>query len=528
MPAGGAQPLFLPSKGAEPPPGERMSEGMVTLDGDSLTLEQVGRIVLGGEKIEASADCLKKVKASRQAVDNIVEQGKTVYGITTGFGKFSSVRIDPEASDELQLNLIHSHSCGVGEIFEEKISRAMMLLRANQLLKGYSGVSIPVISLMIELLNRGITAVVPQQGSLGASGDLVPLAHMTLPLIGEGEVFYHGERRPAAGVLRAEGLRPVTLRAKDGLACINGTPAMTSVGVLSYLEAEKLAYEAELVASLSFEALRGVIDAYDEDVQTVRGFPEQTGVARRMRKILEGSHLVTKQGELRVQDAYTLRCIPQVLGACWQVLNYVREKLGIELNAATDNPLIFDGGEKVISGGNFHGEPVAFAMDFMKIGVAELADMSERRLERLINQQLSGDLPPFLCVNPGYESGVMIMQYTAASLVSENKTLAHPASVDSIPSSANQEDHVSMGTIGARHARQIVKNARNVIAIELICAAQAMEFRDQSKLAPRTKALYDAVRAIVAPITKDRIYSTDISNVSEWMRDGDWKDLFVE
>lgn len=500
---------------------------MVTLTGNTLTLEEIDRVIFKNENVRALPEAMEKAALSRKAVERIVRENKTVYGITTGFGKFSSVPITPEDSDELQLNLIHSHSCGVGEPFSEAISLTMLLLRLNTLLKGCSGVSMPVIGLMLELVNHRVAPVVPEQGSLGASGDLIPLAHMALVLIGEGEVFYKGARRPTPEVFEEIGIKPVVLRAKDGLAVINGTPSHTAVAVVALLEAEKLAFQAELTASMSLEALYGIIDVFDDDIQQVRGYPEQIDVARRFRRILEGSLLTTRQGERRVQDAYTLRCIPQVFGACRQVLGYVREKLSIEINAATDNPLIFDDGEKVLSGGNFHGEPVAFAMDFLKLAICEFASMSERRTERLINPQLN-DLPPFLSPRPGLETGVMILQYCAAALVSENKTLAHPASVDSIPTSANQEDHVSMGATAARHAYQIIQNTRNVIAIELLCAAQAAELRGSEKLAPATKAVFDTLRRFSAPIKKDRIFSEDIKKTADWMKNGDWSGLFLK
>lgn len=449
---------------------------MVELTGNTLTIEDVKKVILNGIYVTASPDSLRIVQKSRAAVDKIVDEKKVVYGITTGFGKFSDVFIDAGDVEKLQLNLIHSHACGVGEAFPEKVSRAMLLLRANALLKGYSGVRPVVIERLLDLLNAQIHPVIPQQGSLGASGDLAPLSHLALVLMGEGEVFYKGERQEAILALSKEGIAPITLKAKEGLALINGTQAMTAMGVINYIEAEQLALESEAIAAVTLEGLQGIIDAFDEDVHKARGYQQQVDVARRIREYLQDSKLVTKQGELRVQDAYSLRCIPQVHGASWQALDYVREKLEIEMNAATDNPLIFDGGEKVISGGNFHGQPIALAMDFMKIAIAELSNISERRIERLVNPQLS-DLPPFLSPEPGLQSGAMIMQYAAASLVSENKTLAHPASVDSIPSSANQEDHVSMGTIGSRHAYQIIQNVRRVLAIELICALQAAEYR---------------------------------------------------
>jgi histidine ammonia-lyase len=494
---------------------------MVILTGHTLTLEEVKRVLYRDEIVIASKESIEAVERSRKAVEDIVADKKVVYGINTGFGKFSDVLIEADDVEELQWNLIQSHACGVGEPFPEVVSRAMLLLRANALLKGYSGVRAIVIERLLDLLNAKIHPVVPQQGSLGASGDLAPLSHLVLALLGEGEVFYKGQRVPTIEALSKEGITPITLKAKEGLALINGTQAMTAMGVVGYLEAEQLAYESEAIAAMTIEGLRGIIDAFDERVHLVRGYRQQTEVAARIRDYLADSKLTTRQGELRVQDAYSLRCIPQVHGASWQALDYVKEKLEIEINAATDNPLIFEDGAKVISGGNFHGQPIALAMDFMKIAVAELANISERRIERLVNPQLN-DLPPFLSPAPGLQSGAMIMQYAAASLVSENKTLAHPASVDSIPSSANQEDHVSMGTIASRHAYAILQNTRRVLAIELICAMQAVEYRGVENMAPKTKKFYEAARKIVPSITKDRVFSKDIEAAAQWLKNVDW------
>lgn len=488
---------------------------MIKLTGNSLTLKEVEAVLYGYEEITIDEASLEKVDASRQVVEQIVADEQLVYGITTGFGKFSDVLIKSEYVEELQLNLIHSHACGVGEKFPEIVSRAMLLLRANTLLKGFSGVRRELIQMLVRMLNARIHPVIPQQGSLGASGDLIPLAHLALALLGEGEVAYRGKICPAIEALNAEGIKPIALQAKEGLALINGTQAMTAMGVLAYLEAEKIAYQAEFIAAISIEGLQGITDAFEEDVQLARGYTEQLEVARRLRKILKGSQLTTHAAELRVQDAYSLRCIPQVFGASWQALAYVRDKLETEINAATDNPLIFENG-KVISGGNFHGQPIALAMDLLKIAMAELANISERRIEQLINPSLN-DLPAFLSPQPGLQSGAMILQYCAASLVSENKTLAHPASVDSIPSSANQEDHVSMGTIASRHAYQIIQNTRQVLAIELICALQAVDFRGVDKMAPITREIYNEARKVTPSITKDRIFSYDIEKVKNWM-----------
>jgi histidine ammonia-lyase len=497
---------------------------MVVLTGSTLTLEDIKRVVMDDEPVMLCDMQREKIKLNRQTVEEMLIEKRVMYGINTGFGKFSDVRIEDDDLDELQLNLIHSHACGVGEPFDEKISKAMVLLRANALSQGYSGVRPALIQQLLDIVNAGIAPVIPQQGSLGASGDLAPLSHLALVLLGEGEVLYRGERMRTVDAFQQEGLIPISLKAKEGLALINGTQAMTAVGVITYLEMEKLLYQSELTAAMTMEGLQGIIDAFDADVHRVRGHQEQIDVAKRIRDSLQDSQLTTKQGEIRVQDAYTIRCIPQVLGACWQTLHYAKEKLTIEINAVTDNPLIFSDDNKVISGGNFHGEPIAFTMDFLKLGIAETANMAERRIERLVNPQLN-DLPAFLSPKPGLESGAMIMQYSAASLVSENKTLAHPASVDSIPSSANQEDHVSMGTIAARHALAMLQNTRRVIAIELICAMQAVEYRGIDKMAKETRRLYEMARDIVPSITKDRIFSTDIENLAAWLKEAQESDV---
>ncbi|MDQ0218758.1 histidine ammonia-lyase [Peribacillus cavernae] len=494
---------------------------MVELTGDSLTLGQIRQICFEGELVAISAVSMGKVVESRAAVEKIVAEKRTIYGINTGFGKFSDVIIAEDDVNDLQLNLIRSHACGVGDPFPEVVSRAMVLLRLNALIKGFSGIRPVTAEQLVTLLNSHIHPVIPQQGSLGASGDLAPLSHLALVLAGEGKVHYKGNVCTTQDVYRQEGLKPIVLQAKEGLALINGTQTMTAMGVINWLEASDLAYQSEWIAALTMEGLGGIIDAFHPAIHEVRGYPQQIAVAERLRNILSGSKLITRQGEKRVQDAYSLRCIPQVHGASWQALDYVKEKLEIEVNAATDNPLIFDGGKTVISGGNFHGQPIAIAMDFMKIAMAEFASISERRIERLVNPQLS-DLPPFLSPQPGLQSGAMIMQYCAASLVSENKTLAHPASVDSIPSSANQEDHVSMGTIAARHAYSIIQNVRRVLAIECICALQAVEYRGVEKIAPQTKSFYEEARKVVASINVDRVFSEDIERMAEWLNKGKW------
>jgi histidine ammonia-lyase len=491
---------------------------MITLTGSTLNLGQLKAILYQKSVVSLDEKAIDRVRKSRLAVEKIVREDRTVYGINTGFGKFSDVSIDEKDTKALQLHLIRSHACGVGDAFPEIVSRAMVVLRLNALLKGFSGIRAEVLERFAYMLNHQIHPVIPQQGSLGASGDLAPLAHLALVLLGEGFVWQGNEHVPAADIWKKHKLEPIVLEAKEGLALINGTQAMTAQGVINYLEAESLAIDSEWIAAMTMEALHGITDAFHPAIHEARGYPEQVGVAKRMLDLLEGSQLTTVQGEKRVQDAYSIRCIPQVHGASWQVLNYVKEKLEIEMNAATDNPLIFDDGDTVVSGGNFHGQPIAFAMDFLKIGVAELANISERRIERLVNPQLNEGLPPFLSPEPGLQSGAMILQYSAASLVSENKTLAHPASVDSIPSSGNQEDHVSMGTIGARHAQSIIKNTRNVLAIEALCALTGCTIRGKELMASKSRMQYDKLLAIVDPIDEDRIFTPDIVAIEQFLK----------
>lgn len=496
---------------------------ILIIDGDSLTLEDLVNVAVGEESVELSSESKEKVEASRKYVDKIIQNNDIVYGVTTGFGKFCNVNISSQDTRNLQVNLIRSHSAGVGESLSEDIVRAMMLLRANALAKGYSGIRFPTLQTLIDMLNKGVIPQVPSQGSLGASGDLVPLAHMVLVMIGEGEATYKDKVMPGKKAMEMAGIQPVTLEAKEGLALINGTQAMTAIGSLALAEAINLSKVADICGAMTFEALSGVIDAFDENVHLVRPHQGQLDCARNLRKLLEGSEFITRQGEIKVQDAYTLRCIPQVHGAVKDALEHIKKVMEIEINSATDNPLIFPDDDTVISGGNFHGEPVAINMDYLSISISELSNISERRIERLVNPSLNEGLPAFLIDNGGLNSGLMIAQYTAAALVSENKTLATPASVDSIPSSANQEDHVSMGTIAARKARKIVENTRNVLAIELLCAAQAVDLRVKSrehfsKFGKGTKIVYDSVREKVMQIERDRVLSNDIKVLAELIK----------
>lgn len=491
---------------------------VLKLNGSALEIEDIKSFLQHeNSKVEVTEDAYKRVRVSRQIVENIIDNERTIYGITTGFGLFSDVLISKEKTSQLQTNLIRSHAVGVGNYLSENTALLMMVLRLNTMLKGHSGVRTILVDQLKTFINERIIPAIPEQGSLGASGDLAPLSHMALPLTGEGEVLKDGKVTPTIEVLKEKKIEPIELAAKEGLALINGTQAMTAVGVITYIEAEKLMEDSLWISSLTHQSLHGITDAYDEKIHIARGYDEQIYVAKKMREYLKDSKLTTHQGELRVQDAYSLRCIPQVHGASFQTLKYVKEKLEIEMNAANDNPLIFSENE-VYSGGNFHGQPIAIAMDLLKIGVAEIANISERRIERLVNPDLNDGLPAFLSPEDGLQSGAMILQYMAASLVSENKTLAHPASVDSIPSSGNQEDHVSMGTIGARHARDIVENVRNVLATELFIALSAVEIRGVDKLSPKTKEKFDEYRKVAAFIDQDRKFSDDIKQLSLALR----------
>lgn len=496
------------------------------IDGQSLKVEDIVKVARDKEKVELSFRSKEKIERSRSYVEKVIETGEIVYGITTGFGKFCNIIISKEDTRKLQVNLIRSHSVGVGEYFSEEVVRAMMLLRVNALAKGYSGIKLSTVQTLVKMLNKGVIPRVPNQGSLGASGDLVPLAHMALVMIGEGEAIYNGKIMSGKGAMELAGIEPITLEAKEGLALINGTQAMGAVGGLALAEAITLAKTADICSALTFEALNGVIEAFNENIQQVRAHEGQINCAKNLRKLLEGSELITRQGELKVQDAYTLRCIPQVHGAIKDALEHIKKVMEIEINSATDNPLIFPEENLVISGGNFHGEPVAINMDYLSIAVSELSNISERRIERLVNPSLNEGLPAFLTSNGGINSGLMISQYTAAALVSENKTLSTPASVDSIPSSANQEDHVSMGTIAARKAMKIVENTRNVLAIELLCAAQAIDLRMEGKmkkvnLGKGTEVAYEIVREKVEKISQDRVLSENVKILANLVQRGE-------
>ena len=484
----------------------------IIIDGKSLTIEKVVQIARFGAKIELAEQAVKDVEESRKIVDRFVKNKDTVYGITTGFGKFSDVTISEEDTAQLQENLIMSHACGVGNPLSKEISKTIMILRVNNLAKGYSGIRLSTLNVLVEMINKNVYPIVPEKGSLGASGDLAPLAHLVLVMLGKGEAIYEGVRMSGQEAMDKAGIKTTALSSKEGLALINGTQVMTAVGVITLYDAKMLMALSDISASLTIEGLKGITDAFDERLHLVRPHPGQINTASNLLRILEGSKLTTRQGELRVQDAYTLRCIPQIHGASKDSVSYIESKVTIEINAVTDNPIIFKDTNEAISGGNFHGQPMALVFDFLKIALAEIANSCERRIERLVNPQLSG-LPAFLTKNGGLNSGFMIAQYSAASLVSENKVLAHPASVDSISSSANQEDHVSMGTIAARQANEILGNVMHVLSIELLAACQAIDFDDNKKLGVGTRVAYDLVRREVPVLEEDRVMHLDMDKV---------------
>lgn len=490
----------------------------IIITGNSLTLEEIVLVCRNYYEVELSKTAIEKIIASRQIVDEFVENEDVVYGITTGFGKFSDVSISKDESKLLQKNLIITHAVGAGKPFDTEIVRGIILLRINNLAKGYSGAKLETIQTMIDMLNKRVHPIVPQKGSLGSSGDLAPLSHMVLPMIGLGLAEYNAEVMTGDEAMKKAGIPVIELTSKEGLALINGTQVMTAVGALTVYDALNLVKISDIAAALSFEAHNGIVDALDHKLHDVRPHKGQIDSARILLQLLEGSKMTTRQGEIRVQDAYSLRCTPQVHGASKDAINYVKEKVEIEINSVTDNPLIFPETREGISGGNFHGQPMALSFDFLGIALSELANISERRLERLVNPSLS-ELPAFLVEHGGLNSGFMIVQYSAAALVSENKILAHPASVDSIPSSANQEDHVSMGTIAARKAKDIMENVRRVLAMEIMCACQGIDLRGNKGLGIGTTPAYNAVRKCIPMLKEDRPLYEDINKCEELIID---------
>jgi histidine ammonia-lyase len=489
-----------------------------------LTLEVLSEVARQGRKVVLHPAARARIDAARAVVDRIQRGGDAspaVYGVNTGFGFLADVRISADAIRDLQRNLIRSHAAGVGPALPVPVVRGMLLLRAQVLALGHSGVRAEVCELLLELLNRGVTPVVPAKGSVGASGDLAPLAHLALVVMGEGEAIVDGRVIDGGEALRQAGLSPIVFEAKEGISLVNGTQCMTSLGGLALLDAEDATRLADVIGALSLEALKGTPRAFDPRIQAVRPHPGQATSARNLWRLLEGSGIVESHRDCgKVQDPYSLRCMPQVHGATRDALAYSRRVLEIEAQSATDNPLVFPETDEMISGGNFHGQPVAFALDFAGIAAAEIANIAERRIEQLVNPHLSSGLPAFLSEESGLNSGYMMAQVSAAALVSENKILAHPASVDSIPSSAGREDHVSMGVHAADKLQRIVDNVRNVLAIELLCAAQGVDLRAPHQPAPGLAAAHAAVRARVPHLATDRPVYRDIATVRSLIDDG--------
>jgi len=491
----------------------------ITLTGNDLSIAELSAVA-SGAKVAFSDSAIAAMRASRAVVDGAVARGEVIYGVNTGFGNFADVRISAADLEALQRNLVRSHAAGVGPALPVLETRALMVLRANVLAKGFSGARVETARLLIDCLNGAIHPRVPEQGSVGASGDLAPLAHVALLLIGEGECEFKGRAMKAAEALEEAGLTPATLAAKEGLALINGTQLMTGIAGLALLEAETLARTADVIAAMTVDALLGTDVAFDPRIHEARPHAGQAASARNLKRLLKGSALRESHRNCgRVQDAYSLRCAPQVHGAARDAFAFVRRTIEIEMNSATDNPMVFAGAGVLLSGGNFHGEPVAMAADFLAIAAAELGGISERRIERLVNPALSG-LPAFLTEEGGLRSGFMMAHVTAAALASENKSLAHPASVDSITTSANKEDHVSMGPIAARQARAVVANVRRILAIEALAAAQAIEFHRPLRTSDALEAVHAAVRDAIPRYDSDRIMGPEIEAAAELLAKG--------
>jgi histidine ammonia-lyase len=500
---------------------------MLQLNGQQLTLQQIVDVAQGREHVVLSDEARVRVERARQVVQNIVSEGRTVYGVNTGFGKLSDVSIDRADLIQLQLNLVRSHSVGLGDPLSEAEARAMLLLRANVLATGFSGARPLVIETLIAMLEKHVTPVIPEKGSVGASGDLAPLAHLALATIGEGEVFYQHERLAAATAFERAQIAPLELEVKEGLALLNGTQAMGAVGALALYRAEQLARIADVAGAMTLEALKGTPVAFDERIHEVRPHAGQLAVAAHLRELLDDSeirrsHLIN---DPRVQDAYSLRCMPQVHGAVRTALGHAKQVLEIETGSATDNPLVFSETGEVLSGGNFHGAPLALVFDYAAIALTDLMSITERRIDRLVNPDSNEGLPPFLTSHPGISSGFMMLQVTAAALLSEAKVLAHPASIDNVPTDGGKEDHVSMGMTSAVKLREIVKLAELSTAIELLVAAQALEYH--APLAPGrgVRQAYEIVRRHVAPLAQDRVMAGDIERLRDAIARGEFSAL---
>ncbi len=486
---------------------------MIEIDGENLKIEDVVKVARFGERVKIAESSISKVLKSREVIDRILKEDKVVYGINTGLGELVKVKIPKNEARELQINLVRSHASGVGRYMDNEIVRAAMVIRANSLLKGFSGVRLEVIEMLVEMLNSNIIPLVPKFGSVGASGDLAPLAHMALVMLGEGYAKYKGEVMKGREALKLAGLEPLKLEEREGLALLNGTAVMAAYGTIAVYDSYELIKNALLSAAMSFEALKGTDKALDDRIMKARAHPGQIKIAKIMRELLKDSKIVERARKERVQDAYTLRCLPQVYGAVLDTLDYVKITMEREINSATDNPLVFD---EPISGGNFHGEPISLAMDFLAIALTDLGNMAERRIARLVDSKLS-NLPSFLIENSGTNSGLMIPQYTAAALCNRNKILAHPASTDSIPTSANQEDHVSMGMNAAQKLREIVENVKYIIAIEYLCANQALHISGSS--ATSVKKAMEMIN--IEKFTHDDVFSYYIEEIKTKIDRGD-------
>jgi len=500
----------------------------VSADGENLTIEQVIAVAREGAEVQIPKKAIEKVERCREFLEKAVKEKRVVYGVTTGFGALATLVIPSESVKKLQSNLIRSHSAGVGKPLDKEATRALMLLRTNTLVKGFSGIKIQTLETLVQMINKNVHPIIPEKGSVGASGDLAPLAHMVLVMIGEGEAEYNGKRMSGKEAMDKAGITPVELDSKEGLALINGTQLMAAIGTLAVYDAERLVKIAEIAAAMSLEALSAVSDAFDERIHRVRPHLGQIASARNIRlltagsKIMRPSSMLTKEPKTRPpQDPYSLRCTPQVLGAARDAIEYARRVIETEINSAIDNPLIFVDDKEFLSGGNFLGQPISIAMDLLGIALTVIGNVSERRIARLIDENLSFGLPAFLIhkeVEKGIHSGFMSAQITAAALASENKALAHPASVDSIPTSANFEDFVSMGSVAARKAKEILQNVEWIIAIEFLCAAQGMDYRGADKAGKGTKAVHSLIRKKVPILKEDRVISTDIETIGQLIR----------
>ncbi len=489
---------------------------IIEIDGEHLSFEEFEKVCIVKEKVFLNKKARERITKGRKFLEKLIGGEGIYYGINTGFGSLANIKINRNDIKQLQLNLIRSHAGAIGEPLPEEIVRGIMLLRANVLSRGYSGVREEVVELLLSLLNNEVTPFIPSQGSVGASGDLAPLSHLALVLIGEGEAYYKGELLSGREALEKAGLKPISLEPKEGLALINGTQVMTSIGVNAYLLAENVMKAGDLASAMTLEAMRGSIVPFDERIHSLRPYKGQLETAKKIRELLRDSEILNMREKERVQDCYSLRCIPQVHGAIKETLYFVREILNKEINAVTDNPLIFPEEHEVLSGGNFHGEPVALSMDFLSIAMTELGNISERRIDRLVNPTLNYGLPPFLTASPGLNSGLMMAQIVSASLASENRTLSFPASVENIPTTGGQEDHVSMGTISALKAWKIVNNTKMIISAEILCAAQALEFLKPKKSSSAIRKFIEKIREKVPFLTEDKridIYINEISKI---------------